>query len=270
MHAFLKLLKWCVVFIVLSVDDARGADYTISIDVIDNSLFETDVVVVQIDGTISQSMAADVARLSEVRNLSNSGSLLLVLLNSSGGDGEAAITMGEIFRSLGAHVFVTGRCDSACVFLLAGGIVRGASAYTVGLHRARIVTENTGADVNTDGFSAEVAEHVEILQQFEQRSADYLEAMGIGEQVQETMLRYQRRTVYRLALEELVASNLVGVSIDEFNRVPQSFSANFDEQILSRATLKSRILSVALRCSRYGQAPNDFAACYWQRLSRPY
>ena len=270
MPPFLKLLKWCVVFIILSVADARGRDYSLSIVVVDSSLFATDVFVLQIDGTISRNMASDLARLFDAKNLSNSTSRLLVLLNSSGGDGNAAIAIGEIFRSLDAHVFVTGRCDSACVFLLAGGVIRGASAYTVGLHRARVMIGNTGTNGNTDGVGAETPEYVEILRQFEQRAARYLEAMGIGEEVQEAMLRYQRRTVYRLALEQLIASNLVGVNIDGFDDISQSFGGNFDSQIVSTDALKSRILSVAMRCSQYGQRPTDFTACYWRFLSSPY
>jgi hypothetical protein len=64
--------------------------------------------------------------------------------------------IGRLLRKANAHVFVTGQCASACVFVLAAGVVRGAPAYTVGIHRGRITMSDANAkvikevDVNED------------------------------------------------------------------------------------------------------------------------
>lgn len=63
---------------------------------------------------------------------------LIIILDSSGGDGRAAIAMGRMARENNAHIFVKGTCRSACVFLLAGGVYRDARAFAIGIHRGRI------------------------------------------------------------------------------------------------------------------------------------
>lgn len=58
------------------------------------------------------------------------------LLDSEGGDVEAAISIGRLFRKMSAHVFVqyrVAKCFSACVFIYAGAIHR--NAERIGIHR---------------------------------------------------------------------------------------------------------------------------------------
>jgi len=58
------------------------------------------------------------------------------LLDSEGGDVEAAIGIGRLFRKMSAHVFIQGRvarCLSACVFIYAGATHR--NGEKIGIHR---------------------------------------------------------------------------------------------------------------------------------------
>jgi ATP-dependent protease ClpP protease subunit len=57
-------------------------------------------------------------------------------LDSSGGDVEAAISIGRLLRKMSAHAYVLGkneRCLSSCVFLYAGATHR--VGFKVGIHR---------------------------------------------------------------------------------------------------------------------------------------
>ncbi len=60
-----------------------------------------------------------------------------IWLNSPGGDVDAAMGMGEILREHAAVVTVADRCYSACVLVLAAGVVRLPRDGTVGIHRPR-------------------------------------------------------------------------------------------------------------------------------------
>jgi membrane-bound ClpP family serine protease len=77
---------------------------------------------------------------------------LIVLLDSGGGDGLAAVEIGRLLRGAQAHVFVTGRCASACVFVFMGGVVRQAADGALGIHRARLtrIDPATGKRVEID------------------------------------------------------------------------------------------------------------------------
>ena len=70
---------------------------------------------------------------------------LIVLLDSAGGDGVAAMQIGRLLRKANAHVFVTGECASACIFVLASGVVRVAPSYSVGIHRGRVTMSDANA-----------------------------------------------------------------------------------------------------------------------------
>lgn len=58
-------------------------------------------------------------------------------LNSTGGDIEAAIGIGRLLRKMSAMVVVPidGKCYSACVFIVAGGVTRILGDDMIGIHR---------------------------------------------------------------------------------------------------------------------------------------
>jgi len=261
---------WFAFFTWFALKPAYCDDYTLALHKLENALLSSDVYVLQLNGTISDRVYNDLnARLVTLESELEQ-SHLIVLLNSPGGDGNAALSIGTIFRSLGAHVFVDGRCDSACVFLLAGGAIRGAPGHSVGLHRARIFVEGQSY-LNTDSAaSAREAHYSSVLAEFEERAASYLSAMGMASKVHETMLRYERRSVYRLALEQLSEYRLIGGAslalraLSERVVVPNGSVSLTDEAILER------IRSASLRCIQYSRIAAEFVECYNRQLSRRY
>ena len=126
-------------------------------------------VVVRLKGSISgKTLEAVRQALPRVRGDSLPAGLI-VLLDSMGGDGVAAMNIGRLLRAGKAHVFVTGQCASACIFVLAAGVIRGAPAYTVGIHRGRLTATDpkTGGtreiDVAKDANAARTLERFETM-----------------------------------------------------------------------------------------------------------
>ena len=110
----------------------------------------------------------------------------MILLNSPGGDGLAAMEAGRLVRAAKAHVFVRGKCASACVFILAAGVVRGAPEGVVGIHRARLTTFVKGigvVDINT----ASNPNAVRVLEAGDRRTEDYLREMGMPDTLFQAM-----------------------------------------------------------------------------------
>ena len=135
---------------------------------------------------------------------------LIVLLDSPGGDGVAAMKIGEILRANKAHVFVTGQCASACIFILASGVVRGAPAYTVGIHRGRITKSDANAKILEEIDVKTNPQARELLERFEKAVPLYFAQMGMPPDLFQAMQSHQFRGVYRLNNEEIVFYGLSG------------------------------------------------------------
>ena len=104
---------------------------------------------------------------------------LIVLLDSPGGDGLAAIEVGRILREAQAHIFVSGKCSSACVFIFMGGVVRQANDGALGIHRARItrIDKDTKKRVDVDINVSPRAK--QKLDEGNQKIRAYVQDMGV-------------------------------------------------------------------------------------------
>ena len=80
--------------------------------------------------------AADYQALRQQADQAAQANVRQMQLDSSGGNLEAALAIGRLIRSLefGSMVLSQGRCDSACVFILAAGIDKVVEGE-VGIHR---------------------------------------------------------------------------------------------------------------------------------------
>lgn len=191
---------------------------------------------------------------------------LIVLLDSPGGDGVAAMAIGELLRRTKAHVFVTGQCASACVFILAAGVVRGADAYTVGLHRGRVTVSRADGSVKRELDVAQDANALKFLRDFENKAIDYFLRMGMSAEVFKTMQKFERRTVYRLNTEEMRRYKLVGIEpsylAEWMKKIPLSVSLG----ALSAREFVRRVERTPSRCGLYEKDAQDFVECYRENL----
>ncbi len=187
----------------------------------------------------------------------------IVLLNSQGGDGIAAIEIGRIVRAAKAHVFVRGRCASACTYVLAGGVVRGAARdQAVAIHSPRLTTFVKGIGV-VDINSASNPNAARALDAANQRSQDYFREMGMPEALYTAMMAAPSDQTRYLDVAELPALGLAGIDpAYRETRVPAAaayYRISEDEYV--RRTLAMPEICLV------GRTPaQEFARCYGRVL----
>jgi hypothetical protein len=224
-----------------------------------------DTRVLRIQGPITDQTRQSV--FDQTRSLKTNSTLpasLVVLINSAGGDGEAAIAIGRALRQHQAHVFVVGRCDSACVFILAGGVVRAGVPGALGVHAGRLTQTNAQGRITREIDARQNLNDSFRLTDFNSQARGYLREMGIGQGLLDVMLAHQTKSVYRLSLQEINHYQLYGVNPDYLNQFTNQYNKTVISHPIHQNQLASRVLSVPLKCrSKIG---NDaaFVLCYQQ------
>jgi hypothetical protein len=183
---------------------------------------------------------------------------LIINLDSPGGDGMAAIRLGRIAREHKAHVFVRGRCLSACVFVLAGGVVRSAPDGAVGIHRGSLTAHRPGVgSVPVDFKNPRVQA---ILDAAEREAAAYFAEMGMPAELFAAMQSVPHADMKRLSREEAGKVGLIGVD-------PAYAKARASEPRvrLEESTFVSRSLEAQGACSQ-PESPAAFVTCYRRAL----
>ncbi len=195
---------------------------------------------------------------------------LIVLLDSPGGDGVAAMQIGRLLRKANAHVFVTGQCASACIFVLASGVVRVAPSYSVGIHRGRVTMSDANAkiikevDVN-DNPAAKAA-----LQHFEKQAPIYFAEMGMSPELFPFMQAHQLKGVYRLSSAEITKTQLSGFEKTYLEQRVAFYQSQSGPYKMDENEFKSRTMKVASRCSGFDKHHTEFIKCYKETLREPF
>jgi len=225
--------------------------------------------VIVLQGAISRNMLRSLReRLTEeVKDAFPGG--LIVFLDSPGGDGFAAMEMGELLRRAKAHVFVTGQCASACVLVLASGVVRVAAAYTVGLHRGRVTVSYADGKVKKELNPQIDLEAARVFREFETKAQQYLVRMGVDASLFETMQKFERRSVYRLNNQEMRQYGIVGIDPKYLPGVIRQFPSLAQSRVITADELTLRILRVPRRCGGLEIDKAAFVDCYQKSLLSP-
>lgn len=195
---------------------------------------------------------------------------LIVLLDSSGGDGLAAMRVGRLLRLAQAHVFVTGQCSSACMFILASGVVRGAPAYTVGIHRGRITVTDTDGKILKEVDASENSKAAAALRNFEYDAEVYFAEMGMSPLLFDAMQAHTQKGVYRLSHSEIAKFGLTGFEARYFNERVRFFESQKGAYKMDAAELRRRTAKVASRCGEFQSDRKGFIACYAEVLRDRY
>jgi hypothetical protein len=195
---------------------------------------------------------------------------LIVLLDSPGGDGVAAMQMGRLLRKANAHVFVTGQCASACIFVLASGVVRVAPSYSVGIHRGRVTMSDANAKIIKEVDINDNPQAKAALQHFESQAPIYFAEMGMSPELFPLMQSHELKGVYRLSSAEIAKAKLSGFENAYLQQRAafyrnQTGSYRMDEDELIRRTQK-----VPSRCSGFEKHHTEFINCYKQTLREPF
>lgn len=126
---------------------------------------------------------------------------VVVRLNSPGGDFQAAIALGQLMRSAGAHAIGANsdECLSSCVMLLAGATFR-AHAGRVGIHRPyRISTAPISVEDMKKEFDSWASE-----------ATAFLTGVNVPTQLWDEMIRIPPEQVRILSEAELTSFGLKG------------------------------------------------------------
>jgi len=223
-----------------------------------------------LEGSISKNMERSVRQTLRTLKPDAFPTPLIVLLDSPGGDGMAAMAIGQMLRQVKAHVFVTGQCASACVFILAGGVVRAASAYSVGLHRGRVTISDADGKVKKELVPDKGSDAQQLLRKFERQAADYFLQMGMAATLFETMQKFERRSVYRLNTRELRDFGLEGAEPNYLAEVITRMPRLTAGRALTSEEFLRRIQRTPSRCDVYERKQAAFVQCYRENLADPY
>lgn len=231
---------------------------------------QAKVVVMTIKGNISRNLVEKVKQnLAQAQGDPVPAGFIL-LIDSKGGDGMAAMKIGRMLRDAKAHVFVNGDCASACVFILASGVVRGASAYSVGIHQGRVTVSDDNAKIIREVDLSEDPKARQAFERFQLAAAGYFAEMGIPPDFYQAMKAHKLRGVHRLSYEELVFYNLNGFE-DQYLKQRAAF---YERQIgpyrMDKDELHRRTLRVGQLCAAGATDQNKFVKCYKDSLKDPY
>lgn len=184
----------------------------------------------------------------------------LLLLNSGGGDGIAAMEIGRLARAAKAHTFVRGRCASACVFIFAGGVVRSSPAgrAAVGIHRPRLTGFVKGlgvVDINT-ASNQNAANALEVSNRL---SEVFLREMDMPDALYKAMMATPSEQMRYLDAAELSALGLAGFDAAYREARAPAAAARYG---VSAQEFVQRTMSVQDKCLAEKTTAHEFVQCY--------
>ena len=222
--------------------------------------------ILRLEGVITSDTALQFnQQLSKWNNQDPIPAGLIVLLNSPGGDGEAAMKIGRLLRSKKAQVFVIGRCESACVFVMAGGVVRAANADTVGIHAGRITMTDRNGKILREVDSSHSLTNSFRLTSFNSEAHKYFTEMGFSQGFLDAMLSHQTVQTYKLSESEMREYSVIGFENQYLHERALVFEGMKGEERINRIELFNRTLSVPALC-KAANSNKAFVDCYKSAL----
>lgn len=149
-----------------------------------------------LEGTISKADVAAFRKIAkQVASNPPSNQALIVNLNSKGGDIRSAIEIGQIVRRIPRSAALVGRddlCASACVFVLAGAVLRSVSGK-IAIHRPY--------SMNTE--EKKYPDRQREFSELSRAAKDYLEQMNVPLGLYDEMMQIQPQAIKVLSDAEL-------------------------------------------------------------------
>lgn len=237
---------------------------------IDSAVAEQQIRIVQIKGAISRKLLANLKKNIVPSESDPVPAGLIVFLDSNGGDGMAAIEIGKILRKANAHVFVSGECSSACILVLAGGVVRGAPTFSIGIHQARITLSSDSGVIKKEVDAKEDPIAKSMLEMFNASAKVYFAEMEIPPDLFAAMQSHPTKRVYRLSSPEITAYGLNGIDSDYLRQRAQMYAQKPGRWPKEPDELSRRTMKVATECISHESNPVDFTKCYRRVLQDIY
>lgn len=226
--------------------------------------------VIHIKGPISRKLLANFKQNITPSESDPIPAGLIVFLDSRGGDGMAAIEIGRILRKANAHVFVNGECSSACILVLAGGVVRGAPTFSVGIHQARVTLSSDSGIIKKEVDSNEDPVAKALLAKFNSSAKVYFSDMEIPPDLFTAMQSHPTKRVYRLSSPEITAYGLNGIEEEYLKQRTEMYAQRPGRWPKDPDELTRRTLKVSTECMPFDANPVDFTKCYRRVLQDIY
>lgn len=226
--------------------------------------------VIHIKGPISRKLLANLKQNITPSESDPVPAGLIVFLDSRGGDGMAAIDIGRILRKANAHVFVNGECSSACILVLAGGVVRGAPTFSIGIHQARVTLSSDSGVIKKEVDPSEDPVAKALLDKFNTSAKTYFSDMEIPPDLFTAMQSHPTKRVYRLSSPEITAYGLNGIEEDYLKQRTEMYAQRPGRWPKDPDELTRRTLKVSTECMAFDANPVDFTKCYRKVLQDIY
>ncbi len=226
--------------------------------------------IMQIKGAISRKLLANLKATITSMGDDSVPAGFIVLLDSKGGDGMAGIEIGRLLRKANAHVFVNGECSSACILVLAGGVVRGAPTFSIGIHQARITLSSDAGVIKKEVNANEDPQAKFLLAKFDASAKTYFSDMDIPPELFVAMQSHPTKRVYRLSSQEITAYGLNGIESSYLMQRAQMYAQRPGRWPKDPDELMRRTSKVSTECILYDNNPVDFTKCYRKVLQDIY
>lgn len=163
--------------------------------------------------------------------------LLMIIVNSNGGDANEALNIGKVIRNHSLEVVIpaNSNCLSSCVFLVAGG-VRRMILGNVGIHRPYF--ESLNSSVSTADIKIKRSE-------FSKKIRDYLDEMDVSQTLLEIMLSVPPESIRILTDDELQNLRL---SIEDATFNEKTVSMNAANYNISSSEFRKRDAESNSKC----------------------
>ena len=229
-----------------------------------------EIKVLQISGSISRALLANIKQQPMSNELDPIPAGMIVMLDSKGGDGIAGMEIGRILRAAKAHVFVTGECSSACIFVLSGGVVRGAPTFSVGIHQARITLSNSSGAIAKEVDSSSNPTAKALLEQYESMAPRYFADMGIPADLFIAMQSFPAKRLHRLSSQEITLYGRNGIEDEYLMQRTQLYEEQPGRWPKDKDEFLRRTMKVSTECMPFDKNPVDFVKCYRRTLQDIY
>ena len=222
---------------------------------------ESRVVVMSIKGHISKNLLKKIKESISLIKNDPFPAGFIILLDSGGGDGIAAMEIGKLLRKANAHIFVTGKCASACVFVLASGVVRQFPTLSIGIHQGKLTISNNDAKVLKEIAPESNPRYQRILEKFETNAKNYFSEMNISPDFFEAMQKIPPKEIHWMDDTELNTINLKGFDEDYLALRETVLKAKSGKLQIEREDLISRTNEVISNCMGLKDNHQKFVTC---------
>jgi ATP-dependent protease ClpP protease subunit len=194
----------------------------------------------------------------------------IIFLDSGGGDAIAAMKIGRLLRKAKAHIFVTGKCASACVFVLASGVVRQFPGLSIGIHQGKLTISNNDAKVLKEIEPESNPRYQKILEKFETNAKTYLSEMNISPDFFEGMQKIPPKETHWMDDTELNTINLKGFDEDYLSSRITLTNNRPAGLPIEHEDLVTRTNEVMNNCISLKESHQKFVTCYMHTLLQRY